>query len=336
MNRKELYRIFKTSFQDWLEDNAISRAASLTFFIILPLPTLLLIILAVFAQFYGQTQAINILVQLISEVVGPVVADLFRQVLSDAASPFISVWTAIVEVGFSVGGAIGAFSVLRDSMDCIWEVRFPKNRPLWLRIRQKIGPFILVSILGLIVMAWTAISSSLSYLIRLYSINGTLTVIAVTAAQVILTFAVATLLLAIIYKMIPSARVHWQDVRVAGVVTGIAFTVTNYIFGTYIQTFTVTTLIGAAGALLVILLWIFVLNQIVLFGAEVSKVYATSVGEHAKLHAPSSLEKFFEPIERVIDRIEAATKDEYEIEERPKEEETQKASGEEKPERKEP
>lgn len=326
MNRKELYRIFKTSFQDWLEDNAILRAAALTFFIILPLPTLLLIIIAVFAQFYGQTQAIQILVQLISVVVGPVVADLFKQVLFNAGSPFISVWTAIVEVGFSVGGAIGAFSVLRDTMDCIWEVRFPKRRPLWIRIRQKIGPFILVSILGLIVIAWTAISSSLSSVIKLYSINGTLTLIGITAAQVILTFAVATLLLAIIYKMIPSARVHWHDVSIAAVITGTAFTVTNYIFGMYIRTFTVTTLIGAAGALLIILLWIFVLNQIVLFGAEVSKVYATIAENHAKLHSPSPLERFIEPFERAVERIEAATKDEYETGERPKKEEPQKAS----------
>ena len=326
MNRKELYGIFKTSFQDWLEDNAILRAAALTFFIILPLPTLLLIIIAVFAQFYGQTQAIQILVQLISVVVGPVVADLFRQVLFNAGSPFTSVWTAIVVVGFSVGGAIGAFSVLRDTMDCIWEVRFPKSRPLWKRIRQKIGPFVLVSILGLIVIAWTAIASSLSSLIKLYSINGTLTLIGIATAQVILSFAVATLLLAIIYKMIPSARVHWQDVRVAAVITGIAFTVTNYIFGTYIQTFTVTTLIGAAGALLIILLWIFVLNQIVLFGAEVSKVYATIAGNHAKLHSPSPLERFIQPFERAVERIEAATKDEYESEEKPKKEEPQKAS----------
>jgi uncharacterized BrkB/YihY/UPF0761 family membrane protein len=130
MNRQELYRIFKSSFQDWLEDNAILRAATLTFFIILPLPTLLLIVIAVFAQFYGQTQAIQILVQIISSVVGPVVAELFRQILSNAGSPFTSVWTEIVVAGFSVGGAVGAFSVLRDTMDCIWEVRFPKGRPL--------------------------------------------------------------------------------------------------------------------------------------------------------------------------------------------------------------
>jgi uncharacterized BrkB/YihY/UPF0761 family membrane protein len=109
-------------------------------------------------------------------------------------------------------------------------------------------------------------------------------------------------------------------------VTGMAFTVTNYIFGTYIQAFTVTTLIGVACALLIILLWIFVLNQIVLFGAEVSKVCATNIGEHAILfHVPSTIERLVEPLEKVGERLEEATKDEYETDEKPKKEaETEK------------
>ena len=320
MNRKQLYAIFKTSFQNWLKDNATLRAAALTFFIILPLPTLLLIVVGVFSLFFGETQAIQIVTLQISAVVGPVVAGLFNELLINSGSPFTSVWTAIVVVGFSIGGAVGAFSVLRDTMDYIWEVKVPKKQPLWKRFRQKIGPFVLVSSLGLIVIAWTAIASSLSTAIQLFSINGALTMVAVTFAQIVLSFIVATLLLAIIYKMIPEARVHWQDVAVAAVVTAIAFTVTNYIFGTYIQTFTVTTVTGAAGSLLIILLWIFVLNQIVLFGAEVSKVYATNAGEHSRQHFPSSVERFVLPFEKAGERIEQATKDEFEVEEKPEEE----------------
>jgi uncharacterized BrkB/YihY/UPF0761 family membrane protein len=91
--------------------------------------------------------------------------------------------------------------------------------------------------------------------------------------------------------------------------------VTNYIFGTYIQTFTVTTVIGTGGTLVVILLWIFVLNQIVLFGTELSKVYASNVGEQAKQHLPESLERLVEPFEKAGKKIEQATKDEFETEE---------------------
>ncbi len=321
MDRKELYRILKNSFRHWLEDNATLRAAALTFFIILPLPSLLLIVIAFFSQFYGQTQSINFLVQQISALAGPAVADLFRQILSDATSPFTSVWTAIVVVGFSVGGAIGAFSVLRDSMNCIWEVKLQKRKPLWRRLRQTVGPFVLVSFLGLIVIVWTAFGSGLSSLILMFSINTTLTAIAVAFAQIVLSFAVATLLLALIYKLIPETRIHWQDVYSAAVITGVAFTITNYVFGTYIQTFTVTTVIGAAGALLILLLWIFVLNELVLFGAELSKIYAITVGEHARQHLPEPLEKIVAPLEKAGELIEHASKDEYEAEPKTEKEE---------------
>ncbi|MGD6850828.1 MAG: YihY/virulence factor BrkB family protein [Candidatus Bathyarchaeia archaeon] len=309
MNKQELYRIFRTAFTDWLEDNATIRAAALTFFIILPLPTLLLLVTNLFAVFLGQEQATQILVQQITAVVGPAVAELFSQLIVSTGSPFTSAWTAVVVVGFSLGGAIGAFSVLRDAMDCIWEVTLPKGQPLWVRVKQKLVPFAIVSSLGLIVIVWTNIAGILYNAIAQYSINEFLTFIGLTIAQIMLSFAVVTFLLAIIYKMIPQAKVHWRDIALAAIVTGIAFTLTNYIFGAYVQTFTVTTVAGAAGSLLIILVWIFVLNQMVLFGAELSKVYATTVGTHAKLHLPAPVQKIVEPLQRVGEKIEEVTKE---------------------------
>ncbi len=309
MNRYQLYHIFKTAIKDWLEHSAVLRAAALTYFIILPLPTLLLIVVTVFSLFLGQAQAIDIVIQQIAAVAGPSVAELFRQLLISTASPFSSVWTAIVVVGFSVGGAIGAFSVLRDTMDRIWEVKLPKGQPVWKRVRQKIVPFAVVSALGLIVIAWTAGAGSLFSAIVRFSINQVLAFLALEVAQIMLSFGVAVLLLAIIYKIIPEATIHWQDIALASVVTSVAFTVTNYIFGFYIQAFVVTTVGGAAGALLIILLWIFVLNLIVLFGAEVSKVYAITVGTHAKVHLPKLVKKIFEPLKEAGEKVEDITKE---------------------------
>lgn len=317
MDKRQLYGIFKTAFVDWLQDSSTLRAAALTFFIILPLPTLLLIITAIFAVFLGQAQAVQVLVQQITSVVGPAVGQLFSQLIVNTASPFSSLWTAVVVVGFSIGGAIGAFGVLRDTMDCIWEVTLPKGQPLWKRARQRIVPFAVVSALGLIVLAWTGITGSLYAAISIFSINAYVTFVFLTVAQIVLSFIVVTVLFAIIYKMIPEAKVHWQDVYLAAVVTGVAFTVTNYIFGAYIQAFVVTTVSGAAGALLIILLWIFVLNQIVLYGAEVSKVYAITVGTHAKVHLPKPVEKVAEPLKEAGEKVESAAKEDVVKEDQP-------------------
>jgi membrane protein len=303
MDKKQLYYIFKTSLRDFLEDDAVLRAAALTFFIILPLPTLLLLAVGLFSLFFGQAAAVQIIVTQIEAVAGPAVAGLFSQLIKNTASPFTSAWSTVVVVGFSIGGSIGAFSVLRDTMDCIWEVTLPRGRSLWKRVRQRIVPFGIVSALGLIVIAWTAVATSIFNAINQYSINSAVAAVGIAVSQVITSFIVATVLLAFIYKLIPESHVHWQDVLLASIVTGVAFTVTNYIFGWYIANFSPTTVAGAAGSLLIILLWIFVLNQIVLFGAEISKVYAVTVGEHAKAHLPKPVEKAAELIAEAKEKI---------------------------------
>jgi membrane protein len=306
MNKKDLFNLFKTSSRDWLEDNAPLRAAALTFFIILPLPSLLIILVTILAQFYGQTQAIQQLIQQITSVAGPTVAQLFNELLTSATSPFSSVWASFTLVVFSLAGAIGAFSVLRDTMNIIWEVKPPKLHSFAARIRRTIGPFLLVSGLGLIVIIWTGITTSLFSAIRLYSINGTLALLSIAVAQVLLSFSLAVLLFALTFKVIPEVRVHWTDVVLPSVVTGIAFTVVNYVLGIYLQTFTVTSIIGAAGALIIILLWVFILNLIILFGAELSKVYASTGGPHPKEYWSLKAEKIIKPLQEVEELIEKA------------------------------
>ena len=308
MNRNELAKLFLGSFREWLEDNVPLRAAALTFFIILPLPSLLLVVITIFALFYGQTQATQQLFQQISSLAGPEIAGLFKQLLASAISPFNSVWAAVTIVGFSLAGAIGAFAILRDTMNVIWKVKLPKTRKLSTRVEETIGPFLVVSSLGLIVIAWTITSDALFRAIKFYSINGTLTLISLVAAQILLSFALSTLLFALIYKILPNYKVHWEDVFLPSIIGGVAFTVVNYILGFYVQTFKVTTIAGAAGSLMIILLWIYILNQIVLFGAVMSKVYATTVGPHPQYHLTGDAEKIFEPLEKVGEEIEAAAR----------------------------
>ncbi len=308
MNRNQLVDLFLTSFKGWAGDNAPIRAAALTFFIILPLPSLLLIVVTLLAQFYGQSQATQQLVQLISSLAGPVVAQLFNELLASATSPFTSVWAAITVVGFSLAGAIGTFAILRDTMNVVWAVKLPQTKKISVRVRDTIGPFLLVSSLGLVVIAGTVISEALFDAIKFYSINGTLTLITLTATQILLSFGLSTLLFAIIYKVLPERRVHWEDVAFPAILAGVAFTVVNYVLGWYIQTFHVSTIAGAAGSLLIILLWIYILNQIMLFGAEISKVYATTVGPHPSFHLSGKAEKLLESFEKVDEQIEVATK----------------------------
>jgi membrane protein len=270
---------------------------------------LLLIAVALFGLFLGAGEAVDVVVAQIGVFAGPSVAGLFEQLLVSAASPFIDVWTAIVVVGFSVGGAFGAFYVLREGMDKLWGVKLAEGTPFWKRARQKLVPFLVVTALGLVVVVWTAFASSLYGAIVAFSVNQVLTFVVLGLAQLLASFLLALVLLAVIYKLLPEATVHWQDVVLAAVVGAVAFTVTNYVFEFYIQVFVVTTVGGAAGALLIILLWIYALNLIVIFGAEVSRVYAVYVGTHSKARLPEPVQRLVEPLKKVGERLEESVKE---------------------------
>ena len=152
-------------------------------------------------------------------------------------------------------------------------------------------------------------NSNLSFgAIRFFSVNETLTQITIAVAQILFLFALSTLLLAITYKLIPDAKVHWRDSILGAVIAGVAFTVTNYIIGTYVETFTVTTIIGAAGSLMIILLWIFILNQICYSAPRFRRFTLQLLRTHSREHLPPTAEKIVKPLEIAGERIEQATK----------------------------
>jgi membrane protein len=276
INRKEFVEIAKSGFRKWLAHNASLRAAALAFFIILPLPSLLLILLAILAQIYGQTEALQALIQQVTAIAGPAVANLTQQVLEAVKTPFTSVFASFTTVVFTIIGAIGAFGVLHDTMNQIWNVTEPKKLGFIERIKHKIVPFLLVSSLGFAIMIWTGITTVLLSLITfaLGPLASSTTSAVLRVAQIGLSFALATLLFAVMYKQIPDAPIQWRDVRLAAIITGLVFTVTNYLIGIFIEVFTITSVTGAAGSLMILLLWVFLILQFILYGAAFSKAYA--------------------------------------------------------------
>ena len=283
MKRQTFFEIAEQAFQKWLANHASLRAASLAYFIILPLPSLFLIVMIILSQVYGFSNSFQTLMQQLTTIVGPTVANLVEQILGTVSSPFTSVITSIVSVGFTVIGAIGAFGVLQDTMNTIWEVRQPKLS-FKQKIKRKIAPFFLVSFLGLVIMAWTAITTflleSITYLL-VPVVSNTICIL-VQVAQLILSFVLATLVFSVMYKYIPETRINWKNVRGAAIFNGIIFTVTNYLIGIILETFTVTSVTGAAGAIMILLIWIYLITQLVIYGAAFSKAYSEKLGSNSK------------------------------------------------------
>lgn len=282
MDRKLFLEIAKIAFHKWRAHNSLLRAAALAYFVILPLPLLLLIILGILALIYGQAEAFKALIQQITTVAGSSVAELIQQLLDATKTPFTSIFASITSIVFTAAGAIGIFGVLQETMNAIWEVTQPKPS-LVERIKRKIIPFLLVSTIGLAIMIWTGISTVLLSFITLaldpFASNLIGAILRIT--HIGLSFILATLLFAIIYKQIPDLAIQWKDVGLAATITGLIFTITNYLFGIIIEIFTFTSVTGAAGSLLILLPWIFMINLFILYGAAFSKVYAEKIGSYS-------------------------------------------------------
>jgi membrane protein len=171
-------------------------------------------------------------------------------------------------------------------MDFIWEIPPPpKKRTLMARVRRNIRPFLLVSAVLIIIIALTGIMTVILSSVGsvIVPLTGGLTSYFLRILQIVLSFILATILFALIYREVPDTEVTWGDVKIAAVMIAVVFTITNVLFTWYVQTFTITSVAGAAGALMILLIWLYIMNQFMLFGAEVSKTYAIRLGSQEKL-----------------------------------------------------
>lgn len=142
MNKQEFIDLMKVTFRRWQKHDPTLTAGALTFFTMMPLPSLALIAVAILAQVYGQQHALPQLISQVGALAGPSVANLFGQLLNNAASPLTSFFGSLISVGFAIFGAVGAFSTLQKAMDAIWEVK-PARRGRLGIVREKAIPFFL-------------------------------------------------------------------------------------------------------------------------------------------------------------------------------------------------
>jgi membrane protein len=182
----------------------------------------------------------------------------------------------VITIIFAIAGAIGVFAVLLDTLNGVWEVEPQVHRNLIQRVRKRLIPFLAVSSMGFIVVVWTGLTNVLFVSISL--LLGNQASLVLGGVQIILSFLLTTLLISIIYKQLPDTEIKWRDVTLAAIITSFVSIILDYLFGIYIRTFPVTSLAGTAGGVIVLMLWIFVTDEFILFGAQFSKTYAEKVG----------------------------------------------------------
>lgn len=280
---RRLLAILSQAIAEWRDDNAPRLAASVAFYTLLSLAPLFIVVVAIAGFVYGEEAAQGQLSWQIRDLAGPDGARAIQALVRGTYNPGAGVVTAILGMATLMLGSSSAVVELRDALNTIWHVppdrsstrlagvvRLVKERFYSFALVLGAGLLLLVS---LVVNTWIAMMGS--YFGTLLSSEQALQIAAFSISFVVITF-----LFAAIYKALPDVYLEWRDVAVGACVTSLLFTVGKQLIGLYLGRTGFSSAYGAAGSLVIVLVWVYYSAQLFFLGAEFTKVYAKTFGSH--------------------------------------------------------
>lgn len=283
MTISEIKYLIMQSFKEWQADKASRLAAALAYYTVFSIPPLLTIALAIAGQLFGRQAAREELMQQSKALVGTTGAQAIEQILENASQPEASSIAAIIGVAVLLFGASGVFLQLQEAMNTIWNVQTDPDRGIIGTIKDRFLSFSMVVGVGFLLLVSLVISSMLSSLNNFIQAIGLQMLAIGSLAQLLnftLSFTIITILFALIFKVIPDIEIAWRDVWVGAVVTALLFSIGEWALSYYLAHMAPESTYGAAGSLIVLLLWVYYSAQILFLGAEFTQVYAHKFGSY--------------------------------------------------------
>lgn len=275
---RELWLTVKETISDWVDDNASRLAAALAYYALLSLAPLIVIAVAVVGWFVGADAARGRVAGELSAVVGGEAAQGIQAVAENAQSPAAGVVGTVVGVVTLFVGASGVFGELQSSLNTVWEVAPKPGRGLMGQLRDRFLSFSMVLGVAFLLLVSLVVSSALSAAgtFMAGALPGGETVWQVV--NFVLSLAIVTGLFALIFKVVPDAKIQWRDVWLGAAVTAVLFTLGKLLLGLYLGKAAVGSSYGAAGSIIALVVWVYYAAQILLIGAEFTQVQARRRG----------------------------------------------------------
>jgi membrane protein len=275
---KPISQLLRETVIQWIEDQPFQMASSLAYYTIFSLAPLLIIVIAVAGMVFGQAAAEEQIVGTIEGVIGRQSAEAVQGMIQSASSQRkAGIISAVLGFVTLLLGASGVVGQLQMSLNTIWGVEPKPGQGVWGFLRQRfvsLGMILGVGFLLLVSLVLSALVTTLAQFI------GTSVMLAYTL-DVLISFALITALFAMIYKFLPDVRVEWRDVWIGAALTSVLFTIGKSLIGLYLGYSSVSSTYGAAGSIIMILLWVYYSSLILFFGAEFTQVYASEFGAGA-------------------------------------------------------
>lgn len=270
--------LLKTAASSWIDDYAPSMGAALAYYTMFSIAPLLLIVISVAGLVFGVDAARGEISAQLQGLIGADGAHAIEGLLARANRPATGMASTLLGFVLLVIGATTVFAELQDALDRIW--RAPRRLPgsLWTVLRSRLLSFGLILGLGFLMMVSLVISAALSALGKWWAAWFGDWVSVVEMVNFAISFALVTTVFAMIYKLMPRVKVAWADVWIGAAVTALLFSVGKYLIGLYIGQSSVGSVFGAAGSLVVLLVWVYYSAQIFLLGAEFTWAYAGRFG----------------------------------------------------------
>ena len=277
----ELWVVIRDTAHAWNEDRAPRKGAALAYYTAFSLAPILIITIAVAGAFYGESAARGEIYEQMKELLGPQGAYTVQAMIASAGRPGHGTLPTIIGALMLVIGATSALAELKDGLDQIWHAETERTDGFWHYmlefVRKRLLSIGIILALGFLLLISLVLSAMLQILWRVWGGSDTTNVL-LQVVNFAYSFVLVTALFATIYKVLPAVQLAWRDVVIGAAVTALLFSIGKHLIGVYLGNSAATSMYGAAGSLLVVLVWVYYSAQIFLFGAEFTKVYALRFG----------------------------------------------------------
>lgn len=273
------WKILQETVREWSKDKVPQLGAALAYYAIFSIAPLILIAIALAGIVYGEEAARGEIMGQISDNVGPAVAEAIQAILAQGQNPATSGLATLVGLAVLFFGASGVFLQLQDSLNTIWKVEAKPGNGMWGVVRDRLLSFIVVLGTGFLLLASLFASAALETSNRyLAARNLPANALAWQLLSSLVSFVLITILIAFIYRVLPDVRIGWRYVWTGATITTLLLTLGRYLIALYLGRSGTASAFGAAGSLVVILVWVYYSAQILLFGAEFTRIHALNAG----------------------------------------------------------
>jgi membrane protein len=280
MKWKEAYSILKDTGNQWLEDKAPTLGAALAYYSVFSITPLLLLAIGIAGFVFGHEAAQSGILNEIQGTVGEPVAGAVRDVLEPAQHQNGRTLATVLGIATLLLGASGVFGQLQDALNTIWKVEPKPGRGILGFIRDRFFSITMVLGTGFLLLVSLIITATLSAVSKFWTPAGFPGGTALwEVINNLVSIGFITVLFALIFRFVPNVRFGWRDVWMGAALSAFLFVIGKYALGEYLGRSGVTSTYGAAGSLVVVVLWVYYSAQILLFGAEFTRVVATRYGK---------------------------------------------------------